>query len=237
MKKAVLLAVSLTLSTVCYAQAIKPTPEAYRLYQPKNITPQRLSTLLSGLGVDSKYDASSGSLVVSGSEKMMAAADEIIKRLDVPQAAKPDVELTIYLLQASKEAGSDDIPAALNSVAKQLHALFPYKSYRIADTLVVRARDGSNSENDSSFVLAGKDPRRVSYNLRISDMGWREVSNGRSFRIERLMLGMNVVNDGSRGSIVTSVDLRENQKAVIGKSNLLGDDNAIILVLSAAAVQ
>src|SRR5580658_9186533 len=64
------------------------------------------------------------------------------------QAAAPqsepsvkNVELTVYLLSgAQTAAATDDVPQDLASTVKQLHSLFPYKGYKLAESFILRGR-------------------------------------------------------------------------------------------------
>src|SRR5580658_7428886 len=80
------------------------------------------------------------------------------------QAAAPqsepsvkNVELTVYLLSgAQTAAATDDVPQDLASTVKQLHSLFPYKGYKLAESFILRGRStpaGSNASTEG--VLPG----------------------------------------------------------------------------------
>src|SRR5262249_54109799 len=118
---------------------------------------------------------------------------------------------------------------------KQLTALFPYKSYRILESFVIRARDGEQTDTSGSLpsgsssytftfrpaVMAGPSPRLV--------------------RLVCLALGLHLMNEVTGnytdGGIKTALDAHEGQKVVVGKSNVTGTADAIILVVSPKVVE
>src|SRR5580658_2660978 len=52
-----------------------------------------------------------------------------------------NIELTVYLLSgATQAAATDDVPPDLAPTVKQLHSLFTYKSYKLAESFILRGR-------------------------------------------------------------------------------------------------
>src|ERR1700677_1468266 len=100
-------------------------------------------------------------LVVSGRPDAVAAIEEMVKKLDVPPTAEPtgpNFELTGYLVSGTSQGRADEVPADLSGVVKQLHSIFPYKSYRVMETLVLRAsptRPGYQASFSTSGILPG----------------------------------------------------------------------------------
>ena len=59
-----------------------------------------------------------------------------------------NVELTVYMLSGVTQAGSsDDVPQDLAGTVKQLHSLFNYKGYRLAESFILRGRSSAASSS------------------------------------------------------------------------------------------
>ena len=129
---------------------------------------------------------------------------------------------------------------------KQLHALFAYKSYRLADTVVLRGRAISQgdrmSEQRAEGVLPGTSLRySLAYqSINVSAESPRMVHlNNMSFALR----GAQTRPSPNKGeppvtsysdepaSISTDLDLREGQKTVVGKSSINTAGDALILVI------
>src|SRR5580692_7870104 len=74
----------------------------------------------------------------------------VIAALAMAQDKQPshaDVELTVYLLSGALQGtGTDDVPQDLSSTVKQLHSVFSYKSYKLAESFVLRGRSSGRKE-------------------------------------------------------------------------------------------
>jgi hypothetical protein len=199
------------------------------------------------LGGLAQVNATPGALVVRGSAEAVGVVAEAIKKLDVPPAPAPEnrpasnVELTVHLLYGSAQEDPKTVPQDLDNTVRQLRSLFPYKSYRVLDTLIMRSRSGQ------ATMLNGTLPGSDSvYSFRYQP----EVANGpapRSVRLRNLQLSVKMRSypDPSNktnfqyldSGIQTELDAREGQKTVVGKSNVTGTDDAIILVVSPRVIE
>lgn len=154
------------------------------------------------------------------------------------QAVK-NVELTVYMLSGSQAPG-DDVPADLASTVKQLHSLFTYKGYKLADSFIFRGRnalDNRNQNASTSGVLPGSG---LHYGFSYQRT---RVSTEKPYmiHIDGLSMALTTPNtygpDGkvrygnSIGAISTDLDLAEGQKTVVGKSSIDSAGNALILVI------
>ena len=219
--------------------------DTVRVIEVKQADPYALArTLDSVLGGLAGVNATPGALVVRGSAQAVGVIEEAIKKLDVPPVPvvtpenrpAPNVELTVHLLYGSaKDDPSAAAPQDLDATVRQLRSVFPYKSYRVMDTLVLRGRGsreiqgngtlpGSTSTYQFRFrpdVAAGPAPRTV----RLFDFRF-------SFR-------MQANNQGSfmDSGMMTDLDAREGQKTVVAKSNVTGTDDAIIIVVSPKVIE
>jgi hypothetical protein len=201
-------------------------------------------------------------IVASGSPASVAEVEQIIHELENGSSdEKKDVELTFYLLSGSSEAQTpttDPENAALLPVYRQLHAIFPLKSYRLVNTMLLRSSDSSGSAPQIRGMLrslngvgpsgsyqpstyrivciASADPSSVIHITRLSFEAQIPVST--------TMLNSTPSN-GSTPSVTsaqqqimtlgvdTKLDLHEGQKVVVGTSNIEPGEITLFLVVSA----
>lgn len=189
-------------------------------------------------------------IILRGSPDGVAVVEDAIHRLDLPpqppQYTVPalNVELTVNLLYGAMKDGQDSVSQDLAATTKQLHSLFPYKSYRVLETFILRGRDGENatvngllpaSQDTYDFhyrphVAPGSQPRQVRLaNLRLGlRMRVPEKDNATAMNVFRIQ----------ESGIVTDLDAREGQKTVVGKSNLAGTEgDALILVVTPRVIE
>lgn len=187
-------------------------------------------------------------LGVSCAPDTIPAIEDAIKRLDVPPANSKNVEVTVYLLNASEQAvSSQGVPADLQGVIDQLKGVFPYKGFRLSESMVVRVRDGQGG-SVSGIAPATSEGYKIFYNFEFRSANITEGAEGRAIRLNHLKLGAKVplVLPGpaekvsnvqyQNTGIETDVDVREGKKVVVGKANTDGSSGAMILVVTAKIV-
>jgi hypothetical protein len=187
-------------------------------------------------------------LGVSCAPDTMPAIEDAIKRLDVPPASAKNIELTVYLLNASEQpVSSQGVPPDLQGAVDQLKGVFPYKGFRLAESMVVRVRDGQGG-SVSGVAPATSEGYKIFYNFDFRSASITESADGRSIRLNRLKLGAKVplVLPGpaekssnvqyQNTGIETEVDVREGKKVVVGKANTDGSSGAMILIVTARIV-
>src|SRR5688572_12931579 len=127
-------------------------------------------------------------VAVRAPKELMGAIEDAIRRLDVPQPAAKNVELTAYVLVSSPmpqiTQGLRPVPAGLQPVMDQLKSLLPAAEIFLADSLVVRGTAGgrvsinapSNTSIESFVNLREGTPAVI----RLENMSVN--SNGANFR-------------------------------------------------------
>lgn len=172
-------------------------------------------------------------LIVRGQPAVADTMEEAIKKLDAPSPdAQParNIELTVQLLLGSaQELPEARVPADLENTVRQLRTFAPYKSYRVLDTWVVRGREGDRQGFNFTGVLPGSD-QRVQFRAQQA-----RVSAGPAPRT--ITLQYLSASFGNVSGIETSLDAREGQKTVVGKSNLVNSEDAIFLVISPKVIE
>jgi hypothetical protein len=234
------------LMTATLATAQQPTAQEQlsprvmrKIVEVKYADPDRVANAVRIFGVNANADQTLHVVAISGSAESVTAAEDAIKKLDV---APITVEMTVYLVNGvggPKAGSTDEVPAELASTVKQLHSLFPYKSYRLTDSLVLRAREGRQA--GSSGVIPGTNSE-YHFNTQRTTVS---AGTPRVIHVDNMRLDVSTprgtdkdgkVNYRSVG-ISTDIDAAEGQKIVVGKSNFNGSDDALILVVTAKVVQ
>jgi hypothetical protein len=239
---------ALTFAALTSAQDNADKVATPKIIPVRYVNVNHLRELVAIPNVSVKADDQMRVLVVSGRPDAVAAIEEMVKKLDVPTTAEPtgpSFELTGYLVTGANQSRTDDVPADLTVVVKQLHSLFAYKGYRVMETLVMRASPttpGHSTNASTSGILPGTNseyflaysaatvPAGPTRSIRLSGL----YLNIRTPTAERDKEGKVVTRDVG---IRTDVDLPEGQKVVVGKSNYSGADDALILVLSVKFVE
>jgi len=178
-------------------------------------------------------DAPSATLVVKASPALMPAVEQVVKELDVATTSAKNIELTFYILEATKQPIADaaPLPADLQPAIDQLKSVFSYQGFRLLDTALVRSRSGESAEASGQAQL---DDSTTGYNLNLRPIVSSETHPA-TIRIDNLHFQqwMKATHVG----FSANVDLKEGQRAVIGKTSMEGSRSAFILVASGKIVE
>lgn len=190
----------------------------------------------------------------------LAAAEQIIKRYDVPSGAIPqsgnrNIELVAYMLMAApKGTAGEALPAELNPVAKQLKAVFGYNDLRLLDSSLIRTREGVRAEASGNvgITIPGVTDNTALYQWRVAKALITSTERGNVIKLDGFVFSIRVpyaIGIGQPGQTPTStqtaysqigfnteLDIREGQKVVVGKNKVDNTDSAFILVLTAKAL-
>ncbi len=175
-------------------------------------------------------------VVLSGLPEAIAVVEEYIKKFDVPppepsRPAPRNIEVTAYMLFGNSEPDSGDLapPAELAGVVKQLRGMFPFKNYRLAETMIVRARENNPGEASGLMAMPGAgDAARGYYTFKYTNAAISSDEKGRTIRLDRVRVNARVPYPAFPGApqvqyhdvgVITDVDLREGQKVVVGKTS------------------
>ena len=167
----------------------------------------------------------------------IAAIEEALKRLDVPQPPQPDVELRVNVLIASNAEGvANQYPRDLGDVVKQLQATLSYKNYLNVATLVQRVKAGSRGIGMQGVAevaesTQGKDGElNRAYSFRAQQLTLiAEPSGGTTAQLSNVQFDL--YRQGPNAEIRTDISLRNGEKVVVGTTTL--GNRGLILVLSA----
>jgi hypothetical protein len=208
-------------------------PTEKRIFQARYADARDLANVLGVFGYHIEANRDLHVLAVSAPHDVMAAIEDAIKRLDVPAAAPKDVDLIVYLVLASQQPdGSGGIPVELQPVANELKGVLSFKSFRMLDTILLRTQPGNKAT--ASGVIGGSD--KTLYDFTVNPSTVTEDSKGRLIRLDNLALNLHMPG-GTGAGIHTEITVREGQKVVVGKSNMGGADQALILVVTAKVTE
>jgi hypothetical protein len=180
-------------------------------------------------------------VVLTGSKEHVAAAEEALKRFDIP---KKNIELTFQVLDASAQPNNEKVPSDLESVVKQLKSTFVYQSFRLLDTLQIRTQEGIRGD------VSGAMPReQANAPLRFLSVGFSSTTiateaTGSTIHLDQLYFQSRLPNGGNgkggveyvQAGINTSIDVPDGKKVVVGKANMDGKEGAYFLIVTAKVV-
>jgi hypothetical protein len=179
-------------------------------------------------------------IVLKGSTASVAAAEQAVKELDVPVASElaRNVELTVYVIGASGQGGTESTPAPeIAPVVRQLKAVFPYGSYQLLDTMMIRTREGRSAASDG--ILKGfpnmQTASQNTYHVRCVLGERNNEGPERTVRLDKFDFGTQVPK--SEATIDTNFDLQDGQKVVVGNTNIDGGNSALFVAVGAKFVQ
>ena len=170
-------------------------------------------------------------ITLKGARADLDAAVAAARRLDVPRERSPGVEVLAHILQASRsgEAGGQAGPA-LAGVTEQLKNVFGFARVDLVDTLIVRAADRAAGQVKGTFSPAGSP---VAYRFGFNRLNLVEATDADGPREVRLD-GLLFETDSAGGDVrlVTDLEVREGQQAVVGKaaSGRDGGESLIVVV-------
>ena len=222
--------------------------DVQRVFVLQNAEPERLARVLSVFpatitSAESRTNRVSA-LGISAAPAVVAAIEETIKRLDVPEAPARSVEITVYVIEALAAPVADaTVPAVLDPIVAQLKTTFRYASYRLTDTLVTRAVLDGGTRFQTAAISEGDiwQGRKVRYELEARPaLITTDAQPLIRMREMKFHVSIPVVRDQGtemlRSSIAANIDIRDGHYVVVGKSGTGQPGNALILVLRAKIV-
>ncbi|MBA3247465.1 MAG: hypothetical protein H0T63_05215 [Pyrinomonadaceae bacterium] len=218
-----------------------------RIFEVKHRDPDSLLSVLRLLTSGHKGSSVSSNstfktITVRDFPENIASIEDALKRLDTPEAPRPDIELRMHVLLASNTEGlSGATPADLKDALTQLQSTLNFKNYQLLTTVVQRTKeslgripDYINGIGSVELPTPGRGNQTYSYNFSADRLSLVESSPN----VSSVQLGnfsFNINGDGSSARIQSDVGIREGEKVVVGTSSL--KDKALILVISAKLIK
>ncbi|HUA63537.1 MAG TPA: secretin N-terminal domain-containing protein [Verrucomicrobiae bacterium] len=224
------------------------TPNQQKLFVLKYADPERLAGLISVFsanGASVRSNSEMHALAVTAPNPVMQAIEEAIAKLDVPSASPKDFDFTIYLVVGTEtdNIGTAVIPKDLDAVITQLRGSFPFKNYRLLDTLTMRSRAGQSISTTSSggAVTLGNVSRLATahFSLRSATLS----PDSATIRLENMNCRIFVPYEEAPGhysqndlQLNTDLDVKEGQKVVVGRMGM-SSQQAMFVVITVKVVQ
>ncbi|MCP4655117.1 MAG: hypothetical protein GY856_06815 [bacterium] len=195
---------------------------------------RELADILDLLDIGVRIDAEHQAVVLRGPGDELDTALKLIEALDEPPAPSLSIELSVFILGASKEeSATAELPADLEAVVGKLRKLFGYRGFELLDTLFLRVRDGSQGR------LRGYLAEGITYDFslnRAKVLGFNRATLEEEQSTLRFD-GLTFLFQGDRSRLATDVEVREGQKAVVGKAAPGNGGPALILVIEAKIIE
>ncbi|MBL8210853.1 MAG: hypothetical protein JNK87_09085 [Bryobacterales bacterium] len=227
-------------------QKMLPPPMVAKLVNIKHLQGRELGQAL-GLvrmfGVDVR-ESELGVIAINGAEAAVAAAEAALAKLDIPKSVEGprNAEVVIWVVAASSKFQADSLTPALEPVIKQMRGIFQYPHYRILDTQIMRQRvnvPGGNRWKAELIAQVPNPAKEATYTCHTDFLIDADpAAKTPVFRFNNFSFRCYYPAQPTltQAYMKTDVDVREGQKAVVGKSGI-GDDSAIFLVLTARQLE
>ncbi len=262
LKTLALIIVVLSTAALCQAQSPAPAPtDNYvsntgfknRVFELSHRMPEDVVSVIrlltSGFkGAQLSANNDFRTITVRDFPENLAAIEEAIKRIDKPDAPRPDIEIRMHVLLASNNEGTvSQFPAELKSVIGELQTTLNYKNYTLVTSIVQRTREsrgerggyfqgrGSAEVMLPSTSVAGGVEKKVSYYLfdASSIALTNNPSGGSEIRLGNFTFSLASPNGESK--IHSDLSIRDGEKVVVGTAGFT--DKALILVMTARVLK
>ena len=232
------LALSLTFVSVSFAQfpTASPTPSQAndpaernfrsRVFEIKHRDPGTLANALYGLGSGFKgsmisANADFKTISVRDFPEHLTTIEEAIKRLDVPAAPHPDIEVHMYVLIASNAVGvNSEVPTELKDVLTQLRSTLNYRNYELVASVVQRGTDSprgfhgvGEADVPNPNPATPRTPMPYEYTLKNIALV-HNPAGGPTLQIGEFTFTTTGSQDRAR--VQTALNLRDGERVVVG---------------------
>lgn len=196
----------------------------------EHVDPSEIRRVLQVFPLHVTSHESLGLITLRGARGDLDAAVEVARRLDVPRERSPSVEVVAHVLHGSR-IGADrgEVPTALADVADQLRNVFGFRRVDLLDSLLVRASDRAAGQV-KGFLAQDAEP--VGYRFGFNRLELLSEAGSGAERQVRLD-GLVFETDSAGGDVrlVTDLEVREGQQAVVGKAASGREANESLIVV------
>lgn len=200
-----------------------------------------LDSLLSGFkGAELTANTDAGTLAVRDFPENIAAIEDALKRLDLPESTQSEVEFHFHVLFASNTGGPEGgYPEELREVLAALKATLSYRSYTQAASMVQRGQEGNRgmlgagaTEIQTTGAKGEKHTLALPFKIMINAIKVETPASGPAIiRVEGLDFAFNNVPQEWAARIRTELSLKDGEKVVVGTTTL--KDRGVVLVVTA----
>ncbi len=218
-----------------------------RIFTVAHRDPDALVRILRPLGSGARgavlsADSGFGTISARDFPENLAVMEEAVKRFDVAEPARADVELRIHVLLASNRSdAASSFPEDLKEVVTALRGTLLYKSYTLVTTFVERAKDRARVITASGVAALpgaeGKEAPALQIDCEAHGLTIEPGTAGSDLvRLENFSLtAFGLHGFAGRASVRTDLTLRPGEKVVVGTSSL--GDKGLVVVVSATVVK
>jgi type II secretory pathway component GspD/PulD (secretin) len=227
-------------------QADRPTERSFKskVFEIKYRDPNSLVNAVINLGSGVRGSTMSANgefrtITVRDFPENIATVEEALKRLDVPAAPRPNIELHMHVLIASNtSATATDVPADLKEVLAQLRGTLNYKNYELVASIVQRLTETPRGLQGSGIAeLPSTNPGTpvsyIPYEYHINNISLVQNATGAaSVQIAEFTF---VTVENNRARVQTALNLRDGEKVVVGTATIR--NRALVIVLTAKLIK
>ena len=235
------------------------------LTQPERITKvirihygdsQRIANILHHISpVNTDSDNTLNAVILSGIPSTVTSAEQTIKELDAPPGVTTsgDIELIVHVIGGSNEplvTPADTSSSTIEPVVKQLRAIFPFKSYELLSTVLMRSQQGKSASSSGliKYPFGDKgssypDHYGIAYETAsVSAVSTRTTIHLENFRYQgKVTVVASTASNASQYQsfdvgVKSDVDLRPGQQIVVGNTNIASGNSALFIALTAKLV-
>lgn len=201
-------------------------------------------------------------LLVSGPEDAVEQIEKAVQVLDKPKGPEPpkkNLELLVYILEGHADPFPNaTVPEALQDVTVELSRTFPYPSFVLLDTLLLRCRDGEGTELNTPISGEGRNGEQK---LTVGSISVTSEGPQTTIRLNEFRYGATIVtlppplpaeppvvegqpqprrparvSDSKSVGFTANLDVQEDQKVVVGKANMGNANTSMFVVVTARVV-
>jgi Bacterial type II/III secretion system short domain len=217
-----------------------------KVFEVKYRDPNSLANVLSRLTSGFKGAAISSNtefktITVRDFPENLATIEEALKRLDVPGAPRPNIELHMHVLLASNTPGGGaEVPAELKDVLAELRGTLSYKNYELAASVVQRLTETSRGLEGQGIAEVpsgnpGAPNGTLQYDYFIGGVSMVQNPSGApSVQIGEFKFSA-LAFDKDRARVNTALNLRDGEKVVVGTAAIRS--RALVVVLTMKLVK
>lgn len=219
------------------------------IFEVQHGDPEALAQVLRVFPVNVLAHPEMGLITIRGNPEGVEAAVAAARSLDLPPQPTRSVEITAHVLGASKTAELPGaMPSHLEEVGRQLRQVFGYRGVELVDSVSVRVRDLGHATVLGAMSQEGLEP--APYRLHFDRATVMSGQGARSVRLDGFKFEAHLIRwrattpEGEPGhmvnsevSLITDVEVREGQKAVVVKAATDGERDSLILVVEVKVIE
>lgn len=158
--------------------------------------------------------------------------DTALKALDALDTPRPTIDLHVSVLAAS-DGPTEGLPKDLEPTVVHLRNLFGYEGFQLLDNVYLKVLEGREGLVAGGIPL-GDGAERTGYRLSFNKVSVVPDDGEVKIRLKGLKFEVDGKASGVWGAgLITDVEVRAGQKAVVGSSTSQGIGQTLILILHA----